>query len=566
MKGVEYLVRMLKAYGVEYIFGIPATANLVFEDAILDQPGIRHVNFHCEWTADAAAIGYATTSHKPAILDGEATHLATHVLRIHDAYAKSIPVIVLAFDKFTLPDRTFYDYTVNRGIDPITLFAHITKWRARCSDVAQLPWCVRRAFNAATTGRPGPVLLVITTGVCKAEIDVEISAEKECGQFPAYRVTPNLEKANEMALLLMKAKKPAIIAGGGVGLSQASDELVELAELIGSPVASTVMAKGQMPETHPLSVGLVAFGVKAFRKFVTEADLVLLVGTRSGWEDTMVVPLGVPEKNQKIIHIDVDPENIGRNYPNTLGMTSDAKLGLQAILKMLRAKLAKRPLNEFPVVAEIESIWREHRELLAAAETKAWNNMPISKLRLMKEVRDVLAKDAVIQLAGGNLVSAQYIDLPFYPTTTNMYKGMASGTITTGFAQIIGGAFAAPDRDAVFFSGDGSLGYSVSDLETLARYNLRNASLIIANDSAYGSVKVAQQFMFKRTISADFLPINYAKVAESYNCHGIRVEEPNQIKDALRVAFSREKPTLVDVVTADPVTDTDFLAFYSDRI
>jgi len=564
MKSAEYLVEMLKAYKVEYVFGIPASGQHHFYNAILDHPEIKHINFHCEWTADAAAIGYATTSHKPAIIDAEATHLAARTLRIHDAYARSIPVIILSFDKFTIPGRTFSDYTGNRGVDLKAVFAHFTKWITRCTDIAQLPWRIRRAFNVATTGRPGPVLVEITTDVCTAEINAEIAVEEECSQFPAYRPNPNLEKANEIAQLLMKARKPVIIAGGGVCLSQAANELIEIAELLGAPVATTIMAKGQMPETHPLSIGLLAFGIKPFRKFVTEADLTLLVGTRSGWEDTMPVSVGVPEKTQRIVHIDIDPENIGRNYPNMVGMVSDAKSGLQVILKVLRAKLTKQPLKELPIAKEIADIWRRRREQVAAAEARAWNNVPISKLRLLKEMRDAFPKDAVIQLAGGNLVFGQYKDLPFYPTTTNLYKGMASGTISLGFAQVIGGALAAPNRPAIFFSGDGSLGYSLADLETMARYNLKNVSLIVANDSAWGASKRTQLRMFKRTISVDFLQINYAKIAEELGCRGIRVEEPDEIRDALKIAFSHEKPTLIDVVVGGVESDPEFETVYSD--
>jgi acetolactate synthase-1/2/3 large subunit len=562
LKGVEYLVKMLKAYGVNYGFGVPAIADLPYEDALQDEPQIKHITFHSEWTADAAAIGYATTSHKPAILDGESTHLATHVLRIHDAYAKSIPVIMLSFDKFSSPSRSFNEYTGNRGVDPKRLFAHITKWVFRCSDVELLPWCIRRAFAIATTGRPGPVLLEITTDVCKADINSEISVEEECHRVPAYRQPPSQERAREVAELLAVAKNPVIIAGGGVSLSQASEELLELAELIGAPVATTIMAKGQMPETHPLSIGIIGFGIPAFRRFITESSLVLLVGSRSGWEDLMVEPAGVPEKTQKIIHVDIDPDNIGRNYPNTIGMVSDAKLGLQAILNHLKTKLTKRSLNDFPVVAEIADIWRKHHQQLTEAEARAWDKVPISKLRLLREVREILPKDAVIQLAAGNLTLAQYQDVPFYPATTNMYKGMASGTISSGFAQIIGGALAAPDRPAVFFSGDGSLAYSLADLETLARYDLKNVVLIVANDSAWGSEVVSQLGLYNRIGDVRFLPVNYAKVAEEFNCRGIRVEEPSQLKDTLKVAFSREKPTLVDVVVADAADDVEFLKVY----
>ena len=452
MIGAEYLVRTLMAYDVEKVFGVPAGGQHHFYNSIYDHPEIRHINFHCEWTADAAAIGYAMTSHKPAILDGESTHLATHTLRIYDAYARSIPVIILSFDK-DRPGRSFSDYTVNRGIDPKILFAPITKWRARCNDISQLPWCINRAFNAATTGRPGPILLEIPIDVCKAEIDAPISVDDEYSRFPAYRLSPNLEKVNEIAQLLMKVGKMLIIAGGGVCLSQASNELVELAELLGAPVATTLMAKGQIPETHPLSIGLLSFGIRDFRRFVAEVDLILLVGARSGWEDTMPVPVGVPEKNQKIIHIDIDPDNIGRNYPHTTGLAADAKLSLQAINKALKNRFTKRPLKEIPVATEISDIWRRRRELIASAEAKAANQVPISKLRLLKEVREVLPRDAVVQLAGGNMVYGQYKDFPFYPSNTHLYKGMASGTISLGFACVIGGALAAPDRPAIFFSG-----------------------------------------------------------------------------------------------------------------
>ena len=123
MKGAEFLVKMLRGYGVEYVFGVPASGQHYFYNAIMDHPEMMHVNFHSEWTADAAAIGYATTSHKPAILEGEATHMATHTLRIHDAYARSIPVIILSFDKDIFPGRNFSAYTGNRGVDPKTLFA-----------------------------------------------------------------------------------------------------------------------------------------------------------------------------------------------------------------------------------------------------------------------------------------------------------------------------------------------------------------------------------------------------------------------------------------------------------
>jgi acetolactate synthase I/II/III large subunit len=552
---------MLRAYEVEFVFGVPAGVATIFEDP-LDENGIRYINCHSEWTADAAAVGYATTSRKPVILDGESQHAPTHALRIYDAYARSIPLIFISIDAFNRPERTFRDYTGNRGVDPQVLFSYITKWSARCNDINRLPWHIRTAFNQATTGRPGPVLLEVTTEVLGSETDAQVAVEAECSRVPAYRVSPNPEKVAEVADLLAVAQRPVIIAGGGVYWSQASDEVVELAELLGAPVATTLLSKGQMPEDHPLSIGLVAFGIKDLRKYVTDADLVLLVGSRSGWEDTMAVPIGVPSREQRIIHIDVDPKNLGPNYPNTVGMVSDAKLGLQAIIGALRGKVTKRPLSDLPIVAEIFDALKKRRELIVAHTERAWNQKPISQLRLLSEVKKLLPKNAIIQQAGGNLVFGQYRDIQFYPTNTNMYKGMASGTIATGFAQLIGAAVAAPERAAVYFSGDGSLGYSATDLETLARYNLKNVVLIIANDSAWGSIKASQRVKLGRAKNADFLPINYAKVAEEFSCRGIRVEDPSQLGDALKTAFSLEKPTLVDVVVPDTANDPLFIEIY----
>lgn len=554
MKGAEYLAQTLVEYGVKYVFGVPSITSMYFYNALNDREEIQHVMFRSEESASAAAYGYAVTSLKPGLMETQKEHVPLFAANMMEAYGNSIPLILLSFSLATPnpPSRT--EDVDSRSVDPRDLFTPITKWSFACNDIRLLSWSIRRAFHEATTGRPGPVYLEIPIDVTTANTDARILVEDECTRIPAYRTMGNPAVAERIANLLLKAENPVIIAGFGVYLSQATDELVALAELLGAPVATTPDGRGRFPEDHPLSLGVTRSSkYEVCRRIVKDADLVLLVGHSEGRFATR--NFVIPEITQKVIHIDADPKSIQLNYPNAIGMVSDAKLGLASLLRILRKEITQRSFDGIPAVKEIAKARREWRNFLASYENSAIT--PISRLYLLKELRNVMPRNAVTLF---RTCFAALDDISAYPTNTYI-PYLYGCQLSLSFQPLIGAKLAAPSRPVIGLLGDGAIGYAIGDLETMARLGIA-VSLILINNSCYDRNKNRQLKNFGRHMSTDFRPTNYANIAKELGLSSIRVERPEELDDALKAAVNATKPTLIDVVAGDALSDPDYHFVY----
>src|SRR2546426_1011290 len=358
MTGGEALARTLKAAGVEYIFGISVGSQAPFTLAAM-RLGMHIVTVRDEKCAAVMATAYSKTSGKPGICLASSPGAAHLALGMYEAFNASNAIVALTADASVAgmwrPGSTYMDQQV--------VFQPITKWTVRAEALATLPNIIRRALGVATTGNPGPVAVIVSNALFAAEGDFHIPTVAASAQHPALRVVPGVTSVAQAAQVLLEAKKPAIIAGGGVMLSQATRDLLELAELLGIPVATTHVAHGAFPSAHPLSLGVVGNPVAGGRgrianKIVGEADVVLVVGSRLDGRTTRGYTLIPP--TTKLIQIDIDPDEIGSNYPVEVGIVADARLALEALKATLGQHVTPPPsLADTPRAREIAAMTEE---------------------------------------------------------------------------------------------------------------------------------------------------------------------------------------------------------------
>lgn len=544
MNGADALLRSLSKYDVKHVFGLPGDTSVPLYDALYQmRDEIRHVLTRDERSAAFMADAYARVSFKPGVCDAPSGGGALYMLPgIAEAHGSSIPLLAITTDiavgetgKGTLTE-----------LDQCALFDSITKWTSLVTDSGRIPEMVRRAFRVATSGRPGPVHLALPKNVLDGKVEAKIRAEKECLVYPSRRTHPDLAAIKRAADLLVKAEKPVIVAGGGVIISQAWEELTELAELLGIPVGTTLTGKGSISEAHPLSLGVVGDnGARPYaNKTVEEADLVLFVGCKTGSVSTR--RWRIPRAGTKIVHIDVDPSEIGKNFETEAGVVGDAKLALKELIDCLETTIKRGAPKRGSRAARIRDLAREWLDQVAPKMSS--ESTPIKPQRVMKELRETLPKNSLIiaDAGTGTAFGAAYID--------NLQPGRsficfrAHGGLGYAVPGAIGAKLAAPDRTILGLSGDGGFAFSLGELETARRERIP-FTVIVFNNGSFGWIKTLQWLYYgERYKSVDFSPLNYADVASSLGCRGIRVERPTEIREALRTAFSSDETTVIDMI------------------
>jgi acetolactate synthase-1/2/3 large subunit len=535
----NHLAKTLAGYGVECVFGMRVYPEM-------DLSRVRHVNMHHETSAALMAIGYARVSGKPGVITLNRAGTPNVIMGLAEAFNSSVPVIVLqdGLNVGLQGKNALYEH------DQIGMVRPVSKWISDISDLSTAPFELRKAFRIATTGRPGPAVLNIRgVGSVFADnqwVEAEVSVEPEFTRFPAQRLAPDPDAIARAADALAGASKPCIIAGGGVNLSRAWDELQELAELGQFPVATTVAGKGAFPEKHPLAAGPTARSLGGLGRgrvaahVVKEADVVLLVGTRtdelatSGWR--------IPDPGAAIVHLDVDPKEIGRNYDTAVGVIADAKLGLRALAAALRERDYRPKADPAVQIRALMDAWWRDNEAAASSDAT-----PIHPARLMREVREVMDDETIlVPDASTAYIWAASHTLSGAGTTFIAPRG--TGAIGTGLPLAIGAKLAAPERKVICFEGDGGLLCGIlPELETAARYNVGVVVVVFNN----GTLQLERDHIKKYPNVGEFdlLPgINFANIARELKCEGIRVERPSDIKPAFGRAFASGKPTLIDVV------------------
>ncbi len=539
--GGEILVKCLLKEKVKFVFGIPGDQLNPFTDAIYrigSKEGMQFIMTRHEQAAAHMADAYSRVTGEPGVCTGTVGPGAADLVPgVYVAYADSIPLIVITAQNQTW--KSYPDHGSTQALNQKKLFEAITKWNVVVKRVERIPELVERGFRVALSGKPGPVHLDFPVDIFFEEVEIDEDEFLRPSQYRAVEPPAgDLKLVKEAAEMLIKAKLPLIHVGRGLLASNASKELIQLAEYISAPVTTTVAAKGAIPEDHPLCLISDGFGALAAQN---DSDAVLLVGSKLGDLDFWGKPPGWSDPSeQKFIQIDISPEMIGLNRRVDLAIVGDAKKVLDSLLNEIKKRSPKieRDLSEYK---EAQRNWlKEFREKAKS------NRKPIHPLRLIKEVRGFFPRDAISCIDGGNTaVWAHYLNRIYEPRS--FLWAADSGHLGTGLPFAIGAKLAKPEKQVYLITGDGAFMFNIQELETAVRLKT-NIVVIVANDSAWGMIKGSQMLQFnKRYIGVDFSDVRYDKVAQAMNCYGERVEDPEEIKPALERAVSSNKPAVLDV-------------------
>ncbi len=545
MTGAKFMADTLKAYGVTHVFLVPAILRRALAE--MDLIGIKRVITHGEKAAAYMADGYARASGKPGICMAQSVGAANLAAGLQDAYLGLSPVIALTGHK-----RTDEQYkNAYQEIEHSKPFASVTKFSAVVDNAEQLPHLLRQAFREATTGAPAPVHLDVQgmSGdfATEAEADLEVIFESTFAQRPAFRPEADLESVRAAAQALTSAQRPVIVAGGGVTSSGAQQEVVELAEMLNIPVATSLNAKGTITDNHPLAVGVVgSYSRWCANRVVNEADLVFYIGSHTGSQVTN--EWRVPSPGTPVIQIDIDPAELGRTYPAQVAMHGDAKATLRRMIEALE------PIGgRADWVGRAQQLVQEWRDDVAPRVNS--EAIPIIPERLCSEITQFLPSDAMLVADTGHagIWTGSMIDF----NHPNQEFIRCAGSLGWGLSAAMGAKCALPDRPVLCFSGDGGFWYHIAELETAVRNNI-NVVFVINNNSALSQDQRGDHRAYAGLEGGhpeelwSFTDTNFAAVAESIGCFGIRVERPGDIQSALEQAFASGRPAVVDVVT-DPL-------------
>jgi acetolactate synthase-1/2/3 large subunit len=538
MTGAEAAVELLKAHGVEIIFGLCGDTSLPLYDALARLPhGMKHVLTRDERHAAYMADGYARLSGKVGVCEGPSGGGATYILPgLVEANESSIPLLAINTD-VSVSSRGRFTLT---ELDQKTLMKPLTKWNAVLDRSADIPRVFRKAFEQMTTGRSGAAHIALPFDVQNGPVDrSDVWADPTLGAYPSRRVAPDAFYVELAAKLIRSAKSPLFICGGGVVLSQAEAELAELAEKISAPVATTISGKGSISEMHALSVGVVGSngGTPETRALVDAADLVIFVGCRAGSVTTERWRHPAPGK-ARIIHIDVDPAVPGANYRVDVPIIGDARL----CLAMLDESVSAVSRDVSSVEKQRQFKFEKFKALATSEDT------PIKPERVVAELQKVLGKDAIVVADPGT--PCPYFSA-FYQVRGSgrrYFSNRAHGALGYALAASIGAHFARPKVKTVAVMGDGSFGMCVGELETAVRLKLPITFVVLSN-AVYGWIKAGQKTGYgERYFSVDFGVTDHAKVAEAFGVKAFRVFDPTKLSGVLKEALNSNEPTLVDIV------------------
>ena len=543
--GAKFMAQALKEYGVTHVFVAPAVVREALAE--LSQLGVQSIVTHGEKSAAYMADGYARAANRPGICFAQSVGAANLAAGLQDPYLGLSPVIAMTGRKPPMDQQR----NAYQEIEHSKPFASVTKFSAYVEQVEQLPYLLRQAFREATTGASKPVHLDLQgmsgNVIMQSEGDLEFVLENTFTSRPALRPEPSDDAVREAAQVISRSQRPVIVAGGGVTSSSAQQEVVELAEMLNIPVATSLNAKGTITDDHRLSVGVVgSYSRWCANRVVAEADLVIYIGSHTGSQVTN--EWKVPAAGTQVIQIDIEPAELGRSYPNEVSLQGDAKATVQKLIESLEPTHDRTEWTSRAI--ELVSQWRE--EVLPRATSNA---VPIIPERLCNELTQALPPNSVLVADTGHagIWTGSMVDL----NHAGQDYIRCAGSLGWGLSGAIGVKCALPDRPVVCFSGDGGFMYHIAELETAVRYNIPVVSVVNNNhgllqdkrgdDRAYQAVPGSHS-----SDLWEFNDVDMAKVAEAMGAFGIRVDQPQDIQGAIEEALASGRPAVVDVVT-DPL-------------
>lgn len=526
--GAQILIKCLEEEKVRAIFGYPGGAVLDIYDALYDS-SLKHFLVRHEQGAAHAADGYARATGKPGVCLATSGPGATNLVTgLANAYMDSIPMV--AFTGQVATHMIGRDSFQEADIYGITL--PITKHNFLVKDVKELPRVVKESFHLATTGRPGPVLIDLPKDVCQEKTDLKYP---KVSQLRGYRpvLDGHPEKISEAAAAITGARRPVICAGGGAISSGSSEVLRQLAELCAIPVTTTLMGKGVFPENHPLSLGMLGMhGTKYANYAVNECDLLITIGAR--FSDRVTVRADAFAPKARIIHIDIDPAEIGKNVQVDIPIVGDVKRVLEQLCQVVQAR------------TETEEWSAKIREWKDKYPLRYHHNGKIKPQFVIEQIYEVTGGNAIIatEVGQNQMWAAQFYTFT-KPRTFISSGGL--GTMGFGLPAAIGAQIGRPGETVFNIAGDGSIQMNIQELATAADYKLP-LKVAILNNNYLGMVRQWQDIFYKgRLAYSDISGPDYVKLAEAYGAVGMQVTRPEDVRRALQKAMQVEdRPVLID--------------------
>jgi acetolactate synthase I/II/III large subunit len=542
MLGAEALIKALEKEGVDVVFGMPGGANLPIYDALVDA-SLRHILVRHEQSAAHMADGYARTKRKAGVCFATSGPGATNLITgIATAYADSSPMIAVTGQvPLAMIGKDAFQET-----DIIGVANPCTKYAFQPRAAAEIPETVKKAFYISESGRPGPVLIDVPKDVQQAREEISFpDLIKVRGYNPV--VDADLSQLERAVETMTKADRPIIMAGGGVILSGAFSELQALAELLMAPVVTTFKGKGSFPENHPLAMGPIGMhGHAEANKIIIEADCIIAIGAR--FSDRSVGRFDEFGKGMTIIHMDVDPAEIGKNKAADIAIVGDVKASLRTAVKMLaKYEIMKR---------DIDNPWLKRRKELIDYYTDTIKDYPrgLTAKKALKKLREVLPPSAIVTTEVGQcqMWASLHFDV-ISPGT--FFSSTGLGTMGFGFPASIGAKVAMPQSIVVDIAGDGSFNMTENSLAVSVLEKLP-VIVFLMNNYMLGMVAQWQRTFYKRRymgVHQQNCP-DYVKIAEAYGAQGIRAQSMEELEKALKKALNTEVATVVDI-TIDPEED-----------
>jgi acetolactate synthase-1/2/3 large subunit len=540
----ERIAAAFHRHGVSVVFGqsIPTAFHLAAPNY-----GIKQAAYRAENAGGIMADGYARISNRVSVVTAQNGPAATLLVPpLAEALKASTPVIALVQEvpAAQAGKNAFQEF------DHFRLFDSVAKWIGRIDRPERVDDYVDMAFTVAASGRPGPVVLLAPADVLNLPAGGGPRRDASLGSFPLDRSVADPERVAEAAELLSRAKSPLVVAGGGVHLSGATTALAKLQEICALPVGTTVMGKGGVDETHPLSLGVIGYFMgpgsrtQEMRRLVEDADVILFVGARTNQNGTDSWSL-FPSR-ARYIHIDVDSTEIGRNY-EALRLVGDARLTLEALAaKMQETGLSHRAKSRPAVaqaIADAVGNWRNTVRRISTEEQR-----PIRPERLMADIDRMMTPETIVvaDASYSSIWIANYLTCRAAGQRFLTPRGLAG--LGWGLPLAIGAQFAEPSKQVICVSGDGGFAHCWAELETVVRHKLPILTVVL-NNQILGYQKHGETVSFDAyTDAVDFAPVDHAAIARACGCDALRIEDPAEFAPKVEQALRARKPFLFDVI------------------
>jgi acetolactate synthase I/II/III large subunit len=520
MTGAEALIESLSRAGVKVVFGVPGVQIMELLDAFCRIPKVRWITTRHEQTAAYMAFGYSRSTGKEGVVMAvPGPGVFNTCAAIGTAYAASTPVLLLAgqIDRPNLGKNQGILHEVTEQLD---VFRPITKWNKRVMEASDIPGTLETGIQKLRTGRPRPVEIEFPFDLWAIKGKMSFNKTKE-ETLPVDRA-----KIKKAATILAGAERPLIWAGGGVVTGNASEQLKQLAEELNSPVVMTPEGKGAISEGHPLACGNINFNSNVI---MSMADVIIVLGSRFLPRQ----PLKPRAEGVKVIQIDIDAEETGRNWPLEVGITADVRQALSALLEELP------PTNR--------SKWNasEIERLRADFISKCEQAAPI-QTKILRDIREVLEDDAIVVCGVTNVGYWSQITFPVYKPRTYITSSYFT-TLGYSFPTALGAKVGNPDKQVVSINGDGGFLFAATDLATAVQQGL-NVVSIVFNDNIYGATYHIQQNRYQnRIFGTELLNPDFVALAEAFGAKGIKLTDHKGLKGALRSALKEKGPVVIEV-------------------